>query len=66
MLIPMNLNYKLKPDAKEKTDPLAPKPGFFRHLYDIFLLFSGISTQQNLSRTRETPVKTKGMFLFRK
>jgi hypothetical protein len=44
----------------------APRPGYFRQLYDIFLLFSGISTQQNLSRTRPTPVRSRGLFLFRK
>jgi hypothetical protein len=62
MIIPINLRIP----AQAEPDAPTPAPGFFRHLYDIFLLFSGISTQQNLSRTRPTPVHTRGLFLFRK
>ena len=49
----------------ENTEPEKGK-GFFRAFWDFFVLFSGISTQSNLSRTRREPVQTKGMFLFRK
>jgi len=42
------------------------KKGFWRAFFDFFVLFSGISTASNLSRTRETPVKGRGLFLFRK
>lgn len=42
------------------------KKGFFRAFFDFFILFSGISTASNLSRTRPDPVQTRGLFLFRK
>jgi hypothetical protein len=44
---------------------MADKKGFFKAFFDFFVLFSGISTASNLSRTRETPVVGRGMFLFR-
>lgn len=37
-----------------------------RSFWDFFVLFSGISTARNLSRTRKEPVQRRGMFLFRK
>jgi hypothetical protein len=40
--------------------------GFFRAFWDFFVLFSGISTRSNLSRTRREPVQSRGLFLFRK
>ncbi len=40
--------------------------GFFRAFWDFFVLFSGISTKSNLSRTRRDPVQSRGLFLFRK
>jgi hypothetical protein len=33
--------------------------------WDFFVLFSGISTASNLSRTRREPVLIRGLFLFR-
>ena len=33
--------------------------------WDWFVLFSGISTASNLSRTRKDPVQSRGLFLFR-
>lgn len=33
--------------------------------WDYFILFSGISTASNLSRTRRQPILTRGIFLFR-
>ena len=41
------------------------KKGVFRAFWDWFVLFSGISTASNLSRTRPDPVQRKGLFLFR-
>lgn len=41
------------------------KKSFFRAFWDYFVLFSGISTARNLSRTRKTPVVGRGLFLFR-
>ena len=38
----------------------------WRAFWDWFVLFSGISTASNLSRTRPDPVRRKGLFLFRK
>ena len=40
--------------------------GFWRAFLDFFILFSGISTASNLSRTRNTPVRGRGLFLFRR
>jgi hypothetical protein len=36
-----------------------------RAFWDWFVLFSGISTASNLSRTRPDPVMRRGLFLFR-
>jgi len=38
----------------------------WRTFWDWFVLFSGVSTASNLSRTRRDPVQRKGLFLFRK
>jgi hypothetical protein len=45
---------------------MADRKGFFRAFLDFFVLFSGVSTASNLSRTRKTPVLGRGLFLFRK
>lgn len=37
-----------------------------RSFVDYFILFSGISTASNLSRTRKEPVRKRGLFLFRR
>jgi hypothetical protein len=42
------------------------KKSFWRAFLDFFVLFSGVSTASNLSRTRNTPVRGRGLFLFRK
>jgi hypothetical protein len=42
------------------------KKGFLRAFLDFFVLFGGVSTASNLSRTRKTPVFGRGLFLFRK
>ena len=42
------------------------RKGFFRAFLDFFILFSGISTASNLSRTQSRPVRRRGLFLFRK
>jgi hypothetical protein len=49
----------------ENTEPEKAK-GFLRAFWDFFVLFSGISTKSNLSRTRREPVQSRGLFLFRK
>jgi len=41
------------------------KKNFVRAFWDFFVLFSGISTASNLSRTQSRPVRYRGMFLFR-
>ena len=33
--------------------------------WDFFVLFSGVSTASNLSRTRREPIVNRGLFLFR-
>jgi len=40
------------------------RKNFFRAFWDFFVLFSGISTASNLSRTRQDPVQSRGLFLF--
>mgnify|MGYP001549403827 CR=1 FL=1 len=42
------------------------KKAFWSAFIDWFVLFSGISTASNLSRTRKAPVVGRGLFLFRK
>jgi hypothetical protein len=41
------------------------KKSFWRAFLDFFILFSGVSTASNLSRTQTRPVKGRGLFLFR-
>lgn len=45
---------------------MAEKKSFLRAFLDFFILFSGVSTASNLSRTRKTAVAGRGLFLFRK
>lgn len=40
--------------------------GLLRTFWDFLILFSGISTASNLSRTQGSPVRSRGLFLFRK
>jgi hypothetical protein len=42
------------------------RKSFFQTFWDFFVLFSGVSTASNLSRTQPRPVKARGLFLFRK
>ena len=42
------------------------RKSFLRAFWDFFVLFSGISTASNLTRTQGRPVKNRGLFLFRK
>lgn len=37
-----------------------------RSFWDFLILFSGISTARNLSRTRKDPIQQHGLFLFRR
>ena len=41
------------------------KKSVIRAFWDFFVLFSGISTASNLSRTQPRPVRNRGLFLFR-
>jgi len=41
------------------------KKNFLQAFWDFFVLFSGISTASNLSRTQPRPVRNRGLFLFR-
>jgi hypothetical protein len=36
-----------------------------RYLWDMFTLFSGISTASGLKRTQGRPVRVRGIFMFR-
>jgi len=42
------------------------RKSFWRAFLDFFVLFGGVSTASNLSRTRKSPVVGRGLFLFRK
>ena len=44
---------------------MTEKKNFLRAFWDFFVLFSGISTASNLSRTQPRPVRNRGLFLFR-
>jgi hypothetical protein len=44
---------------------MTEKKSFWRAFLDWFVLFSGVSTASNLSRTRKTPVVGHGLLLFR-
>ena len=44
---------------------MAESKSAWRAFWDWFVLFSGISTASNLSRTRKDPVLSRGLFLFR-
>jgi hypothetical protein len=52
--------------AGERTLDMSEKKSFWHAFLDFFVLFSGVSTAANLSRTRRAPVMGRGMFLFRK
>lgn len=41
------------------------KKEFLKAFLDFFILFSGVSTASNLTRTRGLPVVNRGLFLFR-
>ena len=45
---------------------MSEKKNFWRAFLDFFVLFGGVSTASNLSRTRKTPIVGRGLFLFRK
>jgi hypothetical protein len=42
------------------------RKGFVRAFLDFFVLFSGVSTASNLARTQGRPLRTRGIFLFRR
>lgn len=55
------------PEKNKSPDPEQEnRKGLLRAFWDFFVLFSGISTKSNLSRTRREPVQSRGLFLFRK
>ena len=37
----------------------------FQYLWDLFTLFNGVQTPDNLERTQGTPIRTRGIFMFR-
>jgi hypothetical protein len=41
------------------------KRGLLKKFWDFFVLFSGVSTSSNLSRTQGRQVRNRGLFLFR-
>jgi len=41
------------------------KKSGFKAFWDFLILFSGISTASNLSRTQQRPVRNRGLFLVR-
>jgi hypothetical protein len=53
-------------DRGHRTMTKEDKKSPWRAFLDFFVLFSGVSTASNLSRTQPRPVKQRGLFLFRK
>jgi hypothetical protein len=49
----------------EAYSPIPEKKNAWRAFWDFFVLFSGISTASNLTRTQSRPVRGRGLFLFR-
>ena len=45
--------------------PIENRKNILRAFWDFFVLFSGVSTASNLSRTQPRPVRNRGLFLFR-
>jgi hypothetical protein len=56
--VPMN-------ETKSGESAAAPARNGLRAFWDFLVLFSGISTASNLSRTRKDPIQSRGLFLFR-
>jgi hypothetical protein len=48
----------------QKESPATTATDRWRAFWDFFVLFSGISTRSNLSRTRKDPILSRGLFLF--
>ncbi len=46
--------------------PVETTKSRLRAFWDFLVLFSGISTKSNLSRTRKDPIQSRGLFLFRR
>ena len=44
---------------------LSENKSVWKAFWDWWVLFSGVSTASNLSRTRPDPVRRQGIFLFR-
>jgi hypothetical protein len=49
---------------KTAQSQIENRKSFFSAFWDFFVLFSGISTASNLSRTQSRPVLNRGFFLF--
>jgi hypothetical protein len=56
------------PDPNHLFRPIPKFRAFFnlRAFLDFLILFSGISTRSNLARTQGRPLKSRGIFLFRR
>jgi hypothetical protein len=51
--------------AQPSPMPAETTKSRLRAFWDFLVLFSGISTRSNLSRTRKDPIQSRGLFLFR-
>lgn len=58
---------QITPDdaAHDAAKEAARQKSRWRAFWDFFVLFSGVSTRSNLSRTRPDPIQSRGLFLFR-
>jgi hypothetical protein len=59
----MNTENIQSSDSGGKTQE---RKGWLRAFLDFFVLFGGVSTASNLSRTQPRPVRQRGLFLFRR
>jgi hypothetical protein len=53
-------------NSAEQSAAETGKKSRWRAFWDFFVLFSGISTASNLSRTQGRKIRGHGLFLFRK
>ena len=63
--VPSSSSQITEPETGEPV-PQDTTKSRMRAFWDFFVLFSGISTRSNLSRTRKDPIQSRGLFLFRK
>jgi hypothetical protein len=57
--------YNTQNSPTAETENLGTHRNIFQRFWDMTILFFGISTKENLEQTRATPIRARGLFLFR-